>query len=265
MAKRPEVEDEAPLAVVPVTFNKGALAEVLGSEFAKQLADVAKDHAAQERPVMSKISLRGGVLQYMGAPVKGNRLPVVIIGMGYERTFYKDKFNPNVFANPACFALSLNDENMVPHENVENPINEACEGCKYNQWGSDLTGTRGKACKEKRRLIMIPEGSLTSAEDVQKAEIAFVQVPVMSVKGWSKYVNVLNASMGAPYFAVVTELALEPDPKSQYRLNFTALRLISDADVLRAVMGRLEEAQKIALNPYDETQNQPPAEDSKKF
>lgn len=245
---------------------QGTRAVALPGSWAERLAAQAKDMAAKERPSVSKISLRAGQISYGGSPVRGNVLPVIVMLAAYRNTYYDKPFDPNNLSNPVCFALSLDGEDMSAHDNVpdENvpeddpnkPRDEmrprGCNGCAMNAWGSDPKGGRGKACKETRRLIVLPADCVTSPEDVDKAEMAIVDIPVTSGKNYSNFVNALAASVGVPPWAAITDLSTQPDAKTQFKVTFTPKRAITDEDILEALHRKLEQAERLALLPYDE-------------
>ena len=176
------------------------------NEFLAELAAQAKAAAAKERPDLARVSTRAGILAYNGEAIKGNKLQCVIVGMAYENAYYIDEFDADNPKNPACFALTTDDAAMQPHAVVpikfsqldKGPAPAAdCSGCWAAQWKSDPNGGKGKACKQKRRLLLLPTDALESPEAVRKAELAVLTMPVMSVKNYSKYVNGL-AAQGDP-------------------------------------------------------------------
>lgn len=251
----------APTYAPLVPIASGALA--LPAEFAEELANAAKDEASTERPSISRISLRAGMISFQGNPVAGNRLPCVILATVYERSFYTEKFDPDNVVSPACFALRAmqKDEeltDLAPHEVVLNPRSESCGTCKYNEWKSDLQGRNGKACKERRRLVLLPVSALASPDDVRKAELALLATPVTSVREYAKFVNTLAATVKAPPYAVVTEITTRPDIKNQFVVDFTPTSVIADPEILRAVMAKREEAYRVGLVPFE-----PKVEDEK--
>jgi hypothetical protein len=251
----------APLATLP------GQALALPAAWVAKLASKAKDVAAAERPSVSKISLRSGIISYGGNPVKGNALPCVIMTAGHRNTYYDTPFDPNNIKNPVCFSLSLTGEDMEAHENVpdENVPDDdpekardpmrprGCDGCAMNAWGSDpRQNSRGKACKETRRIILLPEDATVSAEAVMAAEMAIVDIPVTSGKNYSNFVNGLAAAAGIPPWAAISVLSTQPDAKTQFKVNFAAVNPIQDVSVLEALERRHDEACRLLLMPYDE-------------
>jgi hypothetical protein len=237
-------------------------AVALPAELASELAQYAKDDAAKERPQISKISLKSGMMSYMGAQVPNDKMDVVILAVAFRNTWYPNRYDPDNVVNPSCFAISLTGEDMSPHENVKEPVHETCEGCPNAEWGTamrDGVPSRGKACKEGRRMLVIPAGAIDSAEAVKKAEMAVVDIPVTSVKSYGTFVNTMGA-LGRPMWTAITTLSVVRDLKTQFKLNFDPKSFINDVGVIRAIQARLEDAQRIVTLPYDETELVPKEE-----
>jgi hypothetical protein len=228
------------------------------------LAQAAKDAAAKERPSLSKISLKSGVISFGGTPVKNNRLDVVVTGASYRNTFYKGRYDPNNIVNPDCFSLSETDDDMVPDPAVLKPQHPTCAGCPRAEWGSDLNGGRGKACKETRRLVLIPGSVLSDenpAEAVKTAEMAILDVPVTSVRNYSNYINILATSIGLPAHSVLTEISVKPDAKTQFKVDFKGIGPVASDAILDAIEARMPEAKRVSLIGYDpvaEEEDEPP-------
>ena len=234
----------------------------------QELADQAKNAALLERPVGGAISLRGGVLAWQGNPVAGNRLPCVVLDTVFENRWYDTPFSAENPSNPACFAISRVEEELGPHEDAEKPQGKdgKCEGCPKNAWGSDPRGGRGKACSQTRRLVLMPANALSSAQDIQKSEVAILKLPVTSVRYWSAYVNQLAGTVKRPPYAVVTEIYPEPHPKHQFHVHFTMVKPISN-DLIGALREKIALAENYLLAPYAVGQNAevPVTPASKKF
>lgn len=220
----------------------------------EELARQAKAVAAQERPQVSRISLRGGVMTYMDQRIPGGKMEVLILGSVMQRTYYKKAFDPNKPDAPDCFAFSETGDDMVPHEKSFEKQNATCLGCPQNEWGSATNSVsgKGKACKENRRLLIMPAGVLKKPEGIGAAEVATVDIPVTSVKNWKNYVNVLAGTVQRPPWGVVTEFMVEPDPRTQLKVTFN-MKDIVDSAVLGALWERVQKAQDILQIPYEKT------------
>ena len=231
--------------------------------WADKLADEAKQVATMERPSLSNISLRGGVMMLNQVRVPGNRLECIIISSIFQQRFYKGRFDPNNLQNPDCFSLSLHGEEMVPHEASKEKQNGHCDGCSKNAWGSASTPenpSRGKACKDTRRIALIPK----DAKDIAKAEIAVLTLPVTSVKNWGTYVQGLAAEYRRPPFGVFTEIEVEPDPKRQFTVRFKCTGIVADEGTLGAIYNRKPSVDEILMTPYDDSGNAEKEADSDK-
>lgn len=215
-----------------------------------ELAKYAKEVASIERPALSQISTRAGQLVYQGQPIPGNKLPCVVIASAFENRYYDKPFDPINRAAPKCFALSLDDpRNMVPHPDVPQPQHENCDGCPMYKWGSDPRGGKGKACKQVRRLALLPVGALLEG-NVKTAEIALISIPVTSAKNWANYVNNCAAEYSRPPWALITEITTQPDAKAQFLIKFQTKGLVGD-EYLGDVQKRIETVNQILLTPYD--------------
>ena len=218
----------------------------------EELAKHAKEVAALERPALSQISLRAGMMTYQKMPVPGNKMDVVIVASVFENKYFAGiKFDPNNYHPPVCYALDLTDTDMKPHPDVKEPESVRCADCQWNKWNSAGNGSKGKACKQVRRLALIPAAALNDGS-VQNAELAVVSVPTTSVKNWGNYVNTIAAEYSRPPWGVITELRTEPDARTQFQLRFQTKGLVAD-EFLGAVYRRTQPAAEVLLTPYDES------------
>jgi hypothetical protein len=230
--------------VVP---NETAVA--MPTEWADRLAQFATQaQQAEAAPTGSFVTTRSGVLQWQGQAVAGNKLDVVVVDSIYENTYYVDDFDPDNPASPVCFAFAHDDKELAPHPESSQPQHDTCKGCPMNEFGSADRG-KGKACKNSRRLAMVPAIPLDAAS-IEIAEIAFLKLPVTSTKNWANYVNTLATLDRRPPFAVVTTIGAQPDPKTQYKITFTKQGLVNDGEVLGALIKRHEGQTATPTAPY---------------
>jgi hypothetical protein len=232
--------------------SAGALA--IPDDMMAMLAAEAKAAAAVERPAISRISLKSGVMSYAGAPVPGNKLEAVILAASFRNVFYAGRYDANNIVSPNCFALDVSDAGMAPHGNVSHPEHPTCAGCKNNEWGSDPNGGRGKACKQTRRLVLLPGHAVeTGVDAVKTAEMAILDLPVTSVRNYSQFVNALAASANVPTYAAIAQISVIPDAKTQFKVMFQPMRVLPSMDMLTAMKTRLEGAKLLSIEPYEET------------
>jgi hypothetical protein len=220
----------------------------------EQLAKIAQGTKEMEQSAASTgnfIGTKGGQLTFQGAAVQGNVMDIIIVEHVLENAYYKGEYDPDSPQPPVCFALGRNDAEMKPHEKSAEPQNATCKGCPHNEWGSADRG-RGKACKNTRRLALIPESDL---KDPVAALTAYLKLPVTSVKAFAGYVKNLVETMNRPPFAVVTTLKAEPDPKNQFKILTTLKSRITDPDVFEGLIEKHQLEREAIMFPYT-----PPAE-----
>lgn len=235
----------------------------------ERLANEAKQIATIERPSLTSISTRSGMMSINGVAVPGNKMDCVILSSVFENQYYDTVYVAGEVRPPRCFSLSLTKENRKPHEAVKEPMGLECDICPMFAWGSDpKPNSKGKACKEKRRLALLPAGAVQNGE-IMKAEMAILSLPVTSVRNWGNYVNLVAAEYGRPPWALLTEIALTPHMKNQFEVKFTARGVVNN-EYLNELSKRAEGALTVLMTPYDmtpvpETPKAAPAKTSKKF
>lgn len=209
-------------------------------KFEDELAALAKQGVTAERSSAGTafLSTKGGILSYRDQPIAGNELEVVVLASPVERLYYASRYDPTKIVGPACFSLSTTATGMKPNATSPEPQHDMCSGCPKDQWGSASNGGRGKACSEKRRLLIMTADSVTSADNVGIAEVAALRIPVTSVKGYATYLQTVATATARPLTGVITKIALVPDPKTQFRLQFSFVKAIDDLDIVRALISR---------------------------
>jgi hypothetical protein len=254
----------------------------------KEIVDISKkwqaqaEQAAAETPqtVSTYLSTRGGKLAFGEEEMPGNQACVIILDDIQENTFYEGKFDPNDLQPPICYAFHRPgdvDTAMAPHESMQvdltyfEPQNDVCKGCRWNEYGSADTG-RGKACQNRARLTLIHAGYYTSKrgsrdfdleifddpKHYQTAEMAFIKLPVLSVKEYYKFKAQTAAALGRPPHGVLCRLYLEPDAKAQYKVCFEVIEEVPD-NLAEIIMARHDEAVAMLPKGYQPPEDKPPA------
>lgn len=177
-------------------------------------------------------STKGGQLKFNDSPIPDNEMAVIVLDYVIEKTFYEDDYDPDSPASPVCFSFGRGDElDLIPHVDVSAKQAEACHGCEWNEFGSADRGS-GKACKDARRLALIPAGKKTKDGDwdidedpefYESQQFALLRLPPTSLKAWATYVKTLKGALGRPPYGVVTLIKLIPDVKNQFTFTFQAL------------------------------------------
>jgi len=192
------------------------------------------------------ISTRNGHFSYQGAPIKDDRLEVVVMASILENKFYDRDFDPDQPSSPACYAFGTDNATMCPHAAAPTPQCETCFACKQNQFGTSIRG-RGKACKNSRRIALLSKDDL---KNITEGPIAYLPLPVTSVRGWAACVMQITQVLKYPLWAMVTEITIAPDLKTQYCISFRALSSITDRTMLTALLARSNQVEEGIGFPY---------------
>jgi len=236
---------------VPVPKKETPVADYI-SELNKLTAQTVET----EKPSGMWVSFKGGMLSIGGNVQKGNKAKVVVVHSVFENQLYKDRFDPNNPQSPTCYAIAENDEDLKPHKDVVNPVSpEGCAICPNNVWGSDPLGGKGKACKNVRRLALLSADDL---DNLDKAEVAIAKLPVTSVKNWSTYASQIANVLKLPPLAVITEMSVEPDPKTQFQVNFSLIDKITDGATIQGLLNKRKDVTPIMFSGYDQMQEAQP-------
>jgi hypothetical protein len=222
-------------------------------DWAKQLADMAIETAAAEKPSGNWVSFKGGQLTIGGNPMPKNRVDCVVIQSIFENQLYEDRFDPNNPQPPICYALSETEDDLKPHPEAAKPQAATCAECPNNVWGSDPGGGKGKACKNVRRLAIVSKDDL-DPEKLPQAEVALAKLPVTSVKNWSTYASQIANVLKLPPLAVISNMSVEPDPKTQFQVNFALVDKITDGAVIQALLNKRKDSTSLVFAPYDKPQ-----------
>jgi len=223
-------------------------------------------------------STKGGILSWQDAPLPGNQMAVIVLDSILENVYYEGRYDPDGPQGPICFAFGRDEKTMQPHQIVIETGNQQCgasgqcAGCEMNEFGSAETG-RGKACRNTRRLAMIPAGTFNAAgkleliedeEHYETTAVGFMKLPVTSVKGYASFVKQVAGALRRPPFGIVTKVKVVPDPKSQFKVVFEPIMNVPD-ELMGAIMKRHEEAKSTIDFPYqpNDEENAPPKRGSR--
>jgi len=215
-------------------------------ELQASLKVVAVEEASAEKVSgASHLSTKGKKFS-LGDEVIGKELDVVVVSTAYENAFYKGAYNPNKKQPPVCFAVAEDDSAMEPHDTSPEPQADDCASCPMNEWGSSLTGGKGKACKNGRRLVLLAYGK----DGLSNDDPVVLRLPPTSLKNWAGYSKGVSARFELPTFAMVTRLSF--DPNSDWpTVMFDPIGPIANAAELQTVISKRDEMLEVALEPYD--------------
>ena len=236
-----------------------------------KMRGAAQKQAKAEKPqnLAASISIRGGIMMIDGEAIEGNELNVVVLAAVHENQWYDREYDASNPTVPACYAFSDPDdedpdtieERMANEPEGDNPQGQddpneegvpggKCVDCWANRFGTADKG-RGKACKNIRRLALITEDALESAEALKEAEVRTLKIPVMSVRNWGSFVRQINEEVERPSYGVICALKCVPDPKSQFKLQFSFMNLVNfDQPLWEAMEKKVAEINKQIVAKY---------------
>lgn len=233
-----------------------------------KMAMVTARAAATEAPKGGFLSFKSGRLSYDDNAIPGDKLNVVVIDFVLENGIFREKYNALKPASPMCYALGREEDELMPHEFCEEPQHTDCGSCPNNEWGSDPDGGRGKACKNTRRIGVIPaDAILKGVEAIKKSNVVMCKLPVTSIKIFSKFVNQVTRVLNRPPFGVIVELSLTPNPATIFQVNWKIMEEITDDAILEALYEKSVATEKLMFQPYPKMEDAttPAAPTSKKY
>lgn len=247
--------------------------------------DAQKAAAAEPLVAGTWLSAKGGQLTIGDEVLPGAQAAVIVLDSYAENTYYGSKYVPENPLPPICFALGRDGAPLAPdiasmskamdYFMPQHILNGGqiggCEGCPMNEWGSAAQG-RGKACQNRRRLVVIPAGYYAprrGSRDMDlhlfddpnhytTAEVAYLKLPVTSVKNWATHVHQLSSTLRRPPHGVVTRIAVVPNAKTQYEITFEAVETVPDSlaeIIIRRHDAEIERALIGYAPPTDEQRN----------
>lgn len=244
--------------------------------YEEQLALAAGQYAEAEQSSATGdfFGLKGGNIAWGGNPIKGNKIGVIIVDAVFENVFYEGQYDPDEPQSPTCFAFGRDENELSPFKTVVEAgqaQHDKCAGCPNNEWGSADRG-KGKACRNTRRLALLPAGEFDKdgnfepfedADALFSSGIGYMKLPVTSVKNYANYVKQIATTFKRPPFAVFTQISTVPDAKSQFKVLFEALALL-DSEFIPYAIKKNEEISGSIIFPYSLTVEEPEKELKKK-
>jgi len=259
MARTPKEPAEKPAGRAVANRKQQSTAMMSYEERLEAEAEAAAGLEKGSGTGLKSFSFKGGQLTFDGAAIPGNQVAVIVVASAIEKAYYEGRYDPNNPEPPVCYALTQTDpDDLAPDpEKVADLQNDVCETCPHNQWGSADTG-RGKACKDVRRLILMPAGNIEKNGDVkliddpktfEKSELGSAKLPPTALNAWAAYVRLLAATVKRPPHGVFTLMSVEPDATNQFKITFEALDPV-DKKLLPVVYKRHDEAVPLAMQDY---------------
>lgn len=232
-------------------------------QLAKQAA-AAADQEASTQVGFKRFSIKGGVLMFDEAPVPNNQMAVVIADFTNYYGVYHEAYDPNDPQPPDCYAFGRSEDEMTPHENASDPQAETCAVCPLNEWGSADVG-RGKKCRNKRRMMVLPAGDLDRNGDFEaeedptayeNEEFGVLEIPPTSIPGFGAYVKKVSTKLKRPPHAMFTKVRVMSDDGTQFKVLFEPLGPVPN-QLIPVLMERHDEAREAIGYGWAKKEEQP--------
>ena len=187
--------------------------------------------AAGDAGLAPFISTEDGVMKH-GQLVIGKQLDAVILGVAVEHTLYPGRYQKGKPSPALCFFVGQSEKEAAPDARSPQPQASACAKCPKNAFGSGQGNA--KACRQSRRLLLLPLGPNESAEDGQLYRL---RVPPTSIKHIVAYASKLEA-LKRPLPSVVTRIQFQGHETNRFEVKFAPVRAINEREVLAALSRR---------------------------
>lgn len=273
----PEASEPAEDATKPIPRSRAV------ADWRSEMAGAAQRAAETEQTSGGGkfFTMRAGVLKYDDVALPGSTIACVIAHGIHENVFYEASFDADNKTPPTCFAFwdptksddDGPDDEMTPPETVDKEEcftrqSDLCSTCPQNEWGSAEKG-KGKACGNRRRLAILPAGTMKSLgknkgmelemfedeDSFKKADLGFMKLPVTSVKAYSAYVREVSEQLGRPLWGVYTQINVVPHDRYQVAVEFELIGEVPD-ELMDVIYKRHQEARDSTAFDY-----RPPSDD----
>lgn len=238
-----------------------------------RLAADAEEYAKQDRGggEGTFLSTRSGVLSLNDEQLPGNQVACIIADSVLQNLYYAQSYDPSEKLPPTCYAFTRGEpRDMQPHlESMSRdqtyfmPQNMdasgaigGCDGCPMAEWGSAMRNGvpgRGKACKNKYRLALLPAGLYQQAPNKREwelglhdtadhyaaSDVVMLNLPVTSGAAFEKYRKLLKTQYARAPYGAVTRIFLAPHPTNQFSINFELVELATP-EMLRGILPRVD-------------------------
>ncbi len=206
MAKKEDAKNKASKSKDPKKQKSKALVNVK-SELEKYAQETLENEKDQ---IGAIISIKNGKFMF-GEDELPQPLNVIIVDNRFENAFYTTAYDPDNPQPPGCYAIGTDQDELVPAEDSPAKQADSCFDCPMNEWGSADVG-RGKACRNLRRLALIPADDLEGI--TVDTEPASMRIAPTGLSGFSGLFKKVAKALRLPPFGVVT--ALETEQNGNY-------------------------------------------------
>jgi hypothetical protein len=179
------------------------------------------------------VSVKGKTFTLPDGSANDGPMTCVVLDWVSANTYFEGLYNPQNIQPPACFAIAREPSKAAPSANAPKQQHTDCSSCPKNEWGSDPQGGKGKACKNTRRLLIVPSSA------TEKTQPWVISVSPTGLKHFDKYVNTL-ADVGTHPIQVLTDISFEAS-EAFPSLRFAVVEKHDNLNVMWALKERGEE------------------------
>ena len=168
----------------------------------KELAEQSKQLGALPT---NKIGLKNKQFTLPDGQTDPGPMDTVILDFIWFMAHYPGVYNAANPQQPNCFAVGRDKPDsglLIPDSGIKKPQGKTCKVCPKNEWGSAPTG-KGKACKNQRRLIIIPPKFDEDSEPMT------MYVSPGGLKNFDSYVSRLKNEHGLLPVQVITSISFD--------------------------------------------------------
>jgi hypothetical protein len=203
----------------------------------------SEDNLANVHDLFHRISIKGSRFKVDGKVIgnEGITFDAIVLRETPVNLYYLNRYNQDDPTSPDCWSLG----GIKPDVSCSSPQSATCAPCRHNKFGSgtDEKGvkTRGKACKNTRRLVLKYRGV-----DMP----VLLSLPATSVKLFNQFLKTLSSNEPPiPMFALRTIFGF--DTEAEYpRPTMAVGTFLNESEYDAIAEMRLSELVEEALNAY---------------
>jgi hypothetical protein len=258
MSKKKDLAPEATRALAPRDPNVALEAWEL--ELAEE-AQKAKETVADLGGNLVA-SIKGGKLTIGDTVIASGQLACVVVAHTASKAYYAEAYNPKQEgATPVCFGFGPKLSGIFPHAECSERQAEACDKCKWNEFGTARQGN-GKACRDSIRVAFVEDGAVQpngvfipytdNAADLarlEKNDVVTLSVPPTSLNNFAKYLRCIADTEQRPLYGVHTLIKVALNDDDYPMVTFENLGLVTKAQ-LAVLRRRGMAAMPVLVRPY---------------
>jgi hypothetical protein len=154
-------------------------------------------------------------------------LVILLAASHHSKVYYAKDYKEGDDGIPDCWATN----GIAPDQAAPNKQNPTCQGCRHNAFGSrvnKVTGSRGKACADTRRMAVVPYEDIEN--DICGGPM-LLRVPPASLGAIGEYSDMLKAN-SIPYAAIATRVGFDGE-EAFPKMIFEPYAALTQEEVVR--------------------------------